>query len=96
MLPRVPELSAPSSLCSEVKIEELFAAFDTDNVGRLGQDQYKTFLMSIGIWGDMWGTYGYTHDKWEARWPKECEKMGVTAEKGIDLKAFTLVYTKYR
>ena len=75
----------------DVKIEELFSAFDVGGIGRLGQEQYKAFLTAIG----MWGSGNYTDDKWDSEWPEECVTLGGTAEEGIDRESFTLLYTKY-
>ena len=85
-----PGIGAPieSSEPVDGKIEELFSEFDVGGIGRLGQDQFKVFLIAIGLWGS--GTY--TDCKWDSHWPEECKLLASTVEKGVDHGAFKLLY----
>ena len=45
----------------------------------------------------MWGTGDYTDYAWDVHaWDDECHHLMANAEKGIDLTAFTYLYTEFR
>ena len=73
-------------------VKEIFGMFDADGDGKLGKDEYKAYLRGIGSWGS--GIYA--PEKWDARWPRECEKMESGTD-GIGREAFeSILYGKYR
>ena len=69
----------------------LFDAYKSQ-AGRLGKDEYRDYLRGIGAWG----SGHFTDEKWSAGCSAECEALLTTAEAGVDLAAFTRLYTKHR
>ena len=56
------------------------------------QGDYKAYLGGIGLWGKG----SYTDDEWDERWPAECRGLQTTVDEGVDLPAFTHLYTQFR
>ena len=66
---------------------------DADGDGLLSKVEYRKFLEAIGAWG----RDNYTERDYDVKgWPKELSALGTTAERGLDLDAFLVLYTQYR
>ena len=69
--------------------------FDAYKLQRGGSRRTSTriFCAEPGIWG----SGAYSDEQWGIEgWTAECEVSQTTAEEGIDLAAFTDLYTNYR
>ena len=73
------------------KIESMFCALDVDQDGFLRKDEYRAFLVRIGMWGEA----RYTDAGWDARWPAELASLGCDLA-GVSRAGFTMLYTKHR
>ena len=72
----------------------MFCALDVDQDGFLCKDEYRAFLVFIGLWDSQ---SIYTVAGWDARWPEELTTLGCDpAGRGVSRAGFTLLYTKYR
>ena len=66
--------------------------FDVDGDGKLSKEEYKAYLRGIGAWG----SGNYAPEKWDARWPEECEALQSTTD-GISWEGFeSTLYGKHR
>ena len=67
--------------------------FDANGDGVLDKAEYEAYLKGIG----QWSSGPYTDEKWDERWPEECESLESTAEEGIGREAFEgILYGKHR
>ena len=73
-----------------IMIERMFDQYKSRS-GTIMQGDYKAYLGGIGLWGE--GIY--TDDEWDEEWPEECRDLQTTVDEGVDLPAFTRMYTKY-
>ena len=64
-------------------VEALFAMFDANGDGLLSKGEYAAYLRGIKVWG----SGNYTDDKWDDRWPQECQDMESSAE-GVSWAGF--------
>ena len=72
----------------------MFCALDVDQDGFLCKDEYRAFLVFVGLWGS-----GYSVEGWNSgnKWPEEVALLGCdSAGRGVSRAGFTLLYTKYR
>ena len=73
-------------------VSELFDLFDADSDGFLSQEEYKSFLQGILLWG----TEEYTEDDFEFKFPEECAQLGGSADTGVSRGMFERLYATER
>ena len=72
----------------------MFCALDVDEDGFLRKDEYRAFLVCIGMWDSQ---SMYTDARWDAQWLKELADLGCDpAGRGVNRAGLTLLYTKCR
>ena len=63
-------------------VKEIFTMFDADGNGKLSKNEYKSYLIGIGMFGP------YADDYDSKGWAENCEELDSSTEEGISWDAF--------
>ena len=66
----------------QLLVKEIFTMFDANDDGKLSKDEYKSYLIGIGMFGP------YADDYDSKGWSEECAVLGSSTEEGISWDAF--------
>ena len=88
------------------QVQKMFRMLDADGDGVLNKAEYQKYLQAIERWEAGKGTVdpdtryiwkSETLSAWDSGgWADELSRLQTTADRGVDLRAFVLIYTKYR
>ena len=71
------------------QVRRLFRVLDADGDGLLNKAEYRKYLEAVGLWG----LGDCTEKDYDAKgWPKVLSNLGTTAERGIDVDSFWVLY----